>query len=256
MATFACPSPKGTNNAKLFLNSRGELLDRRGNYWGRSQIARMAQDQALDPPVAFGAERKWTPNDWQASHTRKALEAALQEATEAHGLDNDQHRELLDLIHRHLKGEAQEGRGMGATDRNKGKGALDDATVEERVREILEAKGLDEETITEAIERVRADRAAAKDRRPENAIHSGMGGHISGVSKDAERSFEEEYPDSRNTTRDVYGEPHSESFDPNVGKPGYNPRVYAAGLRAAEALSGSGVSRRLSNDGALDEDIE
>jgi hypothetical protein len=32
---FPCPSPRGTNNAGLFLNKAGELVDRRGGLWGR-----------------------------------------------------------------------------------------------------------------------------------------------------------------------------------------------------------------------------
>jgi hypothetical protein len=41
---FACPSPKGTNHAQLFLNSKGELIDgKTGRYWGRS--SKMAHDE-------------------------------------------------------------------------------------------------------------------------------------------------------------------------------------------------------------------
>jgi hypothetical protein len=255
MATmFACPSPKGTNNAQLFLTRAGRLVDRRGNDWGASSIRRMARDEALTP--AFGAERAWTPMDHQAARTRHDLEEALKTACEAHGLDDGEHKELLDLIHGHLKGEAQEGRGMGATDR--GKGALDDDAVEERVRKLLADKGLDEETIEEALKRVRADREAARDSRPQNAVHGGFGGRLSDASKD-EEAFEREFPDSKYTSRDVYGSPASENFDPDVDRPGYNPKVYRAGLHAAEELSGGGVSRRLSNDAALeasDEEME
>jgi hypothetical protein len=238
MATFACPSPKGTNNAKLFLNSRGELLDRRGNYWGRSQIARMAQDQALDPPVAFGAERKWTPNDWQASHTRKALEAALQEATEAHGLDNDQHRELLDLIHRHLKGEAQEGRGAGATDNDDNDDDADnDDDFAQKVRAYLSGKGLDPKSIDQAVEIVTRNRAAGVDERPQNAIRGGFGGKLSGATKD---EVEAEYGGSHMLDLPDY------SPDPDRDRlPGYRQSVYAASERAMRQVAGGGVGRRI-----------
>jgi hypothetical protein len=41
---FDCPSPKGTNHAGLYLNSAGYLFDRKGGYWGKSQIKKMAED--------------------------------------------------------------------------------------------------------------------------------------------------------------------------------------------------------------------
>jgi hypothetical protein len=51
MATlFACPSPSCRNDARLYLDSKGRLLDRRGAYWGKSQIRKMALDAALPGP--------------------------------------------------------------------------------------------------------------------------------------------------------------------------------------------------------------
>jgi hypothetical protein len=247
---YACPSPRGTNNAGLFLTRAGRLVDRRGNDWGASSIRRMANDSALGAPPGTGTStRKWGPGDWAKNHTRHALGDALEAACEEHGLSDDQHQELRDLVEQRLHGGAQEA-DMGATDRNKGKGARDDDDGLAEFRKQLASKGLNADEIEEACGLARRD-AEAKDRLPVNALEGGRGGYTSGVSKDAEEDFEREFPDSANTTRDPYGAPHSENFDPNVGKPGYNPRVYAAGLRAAEALSGSGVSRRLSNDAAM-----
>ena len=51
---FPCPSPKGTNDAKLYLNERGELLDRWGRLWGRRQM--LAFD-ALPPDFATVLDR-------------------------------------------------------------------------------------------------------------------------------------------------------------------------------------------------------
>ena len=175
MATqFACPSPTGRNNQQLFLTKAGVLTDKHGRAWGASSIRRMAQDAALPATnFATGGEKdgkKWTPADWQAAHTRHSLDDALEEACTAHGLDDEQHKELRELVRKHLSGEAQEDKGMGATDDD-----VDEDAVEERVREFLSSKGLDDQTISEALKRVKADRAAAKDRLPLNGLH-GTGG--------------------------------------------------------------------------------
>jgi hypothetical protein len=240
MATtlFDAPSPRGTNHAGLFLTKAGHLVDRHGRDWGRSTMKTLALDAALDPPVAFGAERKWTPNDWQASHTRKALEAALQEATEAHGLDDGQHKELLELIHRHLKGEAQEGRGAGATDNDDNDDDADnDDDFAQKVRAYLSGKGLDPKSIDQAVEIVTRNRAAGVDERPQNAIRGGFGGKLSGATKD---EVEAEYGGSHMLDLPDY------SPDPDRDRlPGYRQSVYAASERAMRRVAGGGVGRRI-----------
>jgi hypothetical protein len=247
---FACPSPTGRNDAQLYLTKGGTLVDRHGRSWGASQMRQMALDTALGAPPGTGTStRNLGPSDWAANNARHKLGDALEEACSAHGLSDDQHQELRDLVAQRLHGTAQSG-GAAATDR--GAGARDeDDEIDERVRQYLKGHGLDDDDVEKAIAMARKDREEARDSRPENAVHGGMGGYTSGVSKDAEEAFEKEYPDSANTRRDVYGAPASENFDPDVGRPGYSPKVYRAGLHAAEALSGGGVSRRLSNDAAM-----
>jgi hypothetical protein len=114
---FACPSPRGTNHAGLYLTKGGTLVDRHGNDWGASSIRRMANDAALGAPPGTGTgERKWGPSDWAANKARHALGDALEEACTAHGLTDDQHQELRDLVAQHLHGTAHSG-GAAATDK-------------------------------------------------------------------------------------------------------------------------------------------
>jgi hypothetical protein len=175
MATmFSCPSPRGTNRAGLFLNSRGELMDRKGNYWGRSQI------MALDAAMASSVPKK--PHNPLASGARNDFDSALKELCGALGLETEEVAgQVGDIIDEHERKQIQEyaaslggGVGAGALDKSKrGAGAIDDAEVEERVRKLLADKGLDDDVIEEALEKVRADRAAAKDRLPVNALEGG-----------------------------------------------------------------------------------
>jgi hypothetical protein len=244
---FLCPSPKGTNNAKLFLNSRGELLDRRGNYWGRSQI------MAMDAAMASSVPKK--PHNPLASGARNDFDSALKELCGALGLETEEVAgQVGDIIDKHERKQIQEyaqslgggkSAGAGAVDRHRrGAGARDeDAEVEQRVRKLLADKGLDEETIEEALEKVRADRAAAKDRLPVPATRGGMGGHL---SKD---DFDVEYPNNLIDMPDY-------APDPNRFSSGYDPLKMRD---PARNLPGGGTSRRLSNDAAIcasDEEME
>ena len=265
---FHAPSPKGTNNAQLFLTKAGVLVDRHGRNWGRSQILAM---DALPPDLK--RKRKLTyddvsatnmsssgepkkPMNWHASAARNDLNAALEKLCKVMNWEHeDVAGQIGDILDEAEREQVQEhaaslgvGRGKGA-----GAGALDDADVdedevEERVREFLSSKGLDDQTISEALKRVKADRAAAKDRIPKNGMH-GTGGHTSrgpsGSRADSDADMEAAYPGISNVMRDTLGE-----LDPNRNAPGYHSEVYRAGLAAAAELPGGGVSRRLSNDAA------
>jgi hypothetical protein len=246
-AMFACPSPSGRNNAGLYLDTGGSLRDRHGNYWGKSQIRRMAHDAALAPEPSGEPQRSQRSTaEWAQSHARTALYEALGEACREHELTDDEHTELRDLIDQHLSGEAQADKGAGAVDRDKGAAALDDDEVFEKVREILRSKGLDDETIERAIEVAKKDRAEAKDRLPVPATRGGMGGYRSGRSKDRydETDFAKDYPESV-TTADPYGEPVSRRLERDADP------AREAGERAAARLPGGGVSRRLAAGDAV-----
>jgi hypothetical protein len=238
---FAAPSPKNTNRAQLYLNKRGELMDRNGAFWGRSQIKKMAMDAALGAPPDTG-EREWGPQDWAVNHTRHALGDAIEEACTAHGLDDEQHKALRDLVEQHLFGTA-ENKGMGAVDKSKGKGAIDeDDEIDRKVREYLKGHGLDDESVERAIAIARKDReAAATDRLPVPATRGGMGGYRSGVSKD---DFDVEYPNNLIDMPDY-------SPDPDRFSSGYDPLKMRD---PAARLPGGGTSRRLpAGDAALDD---
>jgi hypothetical protein len=177
---------------------------------------------------------------------RSNLNGALSKACKAHGLDDEQHKALLDLVHQHLSGEGQEaGKGKGAVDLDKGRGALDDddedADFAAKVREYLKGKGLADDDVERAIELARKDRAEATDRLPVPGPE-GRGGYRSGRSKDAELAdLEKDYPGISNIPDvDNLG-----TLDPNRDRPGYNPSVYRASQRAMSKVAGGGTGRRL-----------
>jgi hypothetical protein len=182
------------------------MLDRYGRHWGASSMRKMALDTALAAPPDTGTgKRKWGPGDWAKNHTRHALGDALEAACTEHGLSDDEHQALRDLVEQHLHGEAQSG-GAAATD--KGAGARDaDDEIDAKVRELLKGHGPDDESVERAIAMARKDREAARDSRPENAIHGGFGGRLSGVSKEeSPESMEVQYPGIGNVLGDNYGE--------------------------------------------------
>jgi hypothetical protein len=214
------------------------------------KMRRVVLDELTSP--TSGEPKK--PMNPLATTAKGKLRSALKAFCDATGLE---HEEVADQLDELLDGHERErvrahaaSLGVGA---GEGAGALDDdedddASVERRVRELLTSKGLDDEAIEEALKRVRADREAARDSRPQNAIHGGRGGRLSHATKD---DVESEYGGEHLLDLPDY------SPDPNRGEPGYNPAVYRAGLAAAAELPGGGTSRRLSNDAALasDEDL-
>jgi hypothetical protein len=252
MATlFDAPSPSGRNNARLFLNSRGQLLDRYGRHWGGSQIRKMAFD-ALPPDFAAGGKSA-EETDWGKQDRHDEARSDLRRFCSKHGLDVGQQKELSELFGRHLDRLPREA-GAGTTD-NAGPlsrhgvpgDSDDDDEVVEKVREYLSGHGLDDESIETALEKVKRDRAEAKDRLPVNALHGGMHGYRSGRSKDAEVDLSKEFPGSEYTTRDVYGAPTSEQYDP----------VRVQGERIGASMPGGGVTRRgYAGDMAFDEETE
>jgi hypothetical protein len=226
---FDAPSPRGSNNAKLFLNSRGQLLDRHGRHWGASSIRKMAQDAALGAPPDED-RRRWGPGDWAAANSRHALHDALKEAILAHGLDDQQHEELRGLIDGHLRGESGNA-GAAATDKNRGAAALDDEDFAEKVRAFLKGRGLDDQSVEEAIEIALRNREAGVDELPNNAIGGGPPVKNRVAS---EADLAKEYPGIEHTTLDVYG-----TLDParNLPGNGTSRRVQAgdAALEASDA---------------------
>ena len=236
---FSCPSPRGTNNAGLYLTKAGTLVDRHGRNWGASSMRRMAQDAALTP--AFGAEREWTPMDHQAAHLRRAVHDALGEACKAHGLNDQVHKALSDLVDQHLKGESDADKGMGALD--------DESELDGKIREYLSGHGLADDDVEKAIEIARKDRAAAAvsdDELPSNRF--GNGPPIKQrLETDAE--LEKKYPGFSNTTADIYGEPVSRRHEREADE------VRREGERLGSRLPSGGVTRRLSNNSAFDAEL-
>jgi hypothetical protein len=80
---FNAPSPKGTNHAGLFLTPAGHLVDRHGQNWGRSSIARMALDTELD-----GMTPSPPANEDDGSEEKlKALRIELERLIDVDGLN-------------------------------------------------------------------------------------------------------------------------------------------------------------------------
>ena len=232
---FDAPSPSGRNAAKLYLNSKGQLFDRHGNNWGRSSIATMAQDAALKP------RRKLAYDDNETSPSAKRdaprgqedlarLRAAIKELALATGHDDGDYQKMLDNV----LGRRRADGGANATDED----ADADADVEEQVREYLASKGLADDDVEEAIQKVRADRKAARDSRPQPATRGGFGGRFSGATKDVDLDYPNNFVDMPDY-----------SPDPNRFAPHYDPLKMRD---LAARLPGGGVSRRLSNDAAIE----
>lgn len=251
---FACPSPRGTNGAGLYLTKAGHLVDKHGRNWGRSAMKRMAQDAAM--PEASSGPRK-PPMNPLASTARSDVNSALKRLCDALGLSHERIAEQVgDILKEHEREAIQEyarslgggkGAGKGAIDKSKAAtddDEDDDAAVEQRVRELLGSKGLDDEAIEEALKRVRADREAARDSRPQPATRGGFGGRFSGATKN---DVEAEYGGGHLLDLPDY------SPDPNRFGSGYDP---LKGRDPARSLPGGGTSRRLSNDTVLASDAD
>jgi hypothetical protein len=240
MKMFNCPSPKGTNNAQLFLTGAGHLVDKHGRNWGRSSMRGLAQDAALASPMSSGPKRPFNP---LASSARADLDTALKRLADALGLEHGKMADAIKEIVEQHEGEAAaaHAQSLGAGG-SKGAAALDDdpddddAFVEERVREFLASKGLDSETIEEALARVKADRAAAKDRLPANAIKNGPPVKQRLEAKDLESEYPgiSDYPDTMTLGQ----------LNPNRNAPGYRPEVREASERAMRR-AGGGTGIRL-----------
>jgi hypothetical protein len=193
---FDCPSPKGTNHAGLYLNSAGYLFDRRGGYWGKSQIKKMAMDQDLHHDRGETAE------------ALLALRSDIEKCMEELDLHDEVKRELFECLNRHIRpGQHTKGgpgpkyfAGHGATDADeegphaafeRGKhlaeenprpalretdGFDDDDELAEFVR-FLKQKGLDNEAIKEALKIVHGG-GDTEDRFPTSGPLS-LGGRMS-----------------------------------------------------------------------------
>ena len=176
---FACPSPKRTNHQGLWLNSAGELFDRSGRRWGRSQIAGMAMD-AMPPELATG-ERDHEAREME-------LRAELQRVLDEFDLHDEPAAAIMALVDKHFPAPNKRAPGPDAT---RGKGARDgplsrhrapgghdddDDEIERRVKEYLEGHGLDPASVKKALEIMRRDRAAAAvsdDELPNNRFGNG-----------------------------------------------------------------------------------
>jgi GNAT superfamily N-acetyltransferase len=254
---FDAPSPSGRNNARLYLDSKGHLLDRYGRHWGGSQIRKMAFD-ALPPDLGTGEKPK-KPMNWHASAARNDLNAALKKLCDVMGWEHeDAAGQVDDILAEHERKQVQEhaaalgvgggkGAGKGALDKAKGAAARDDDDeedeIDERVRKLLRGKGLADDDVEKAIELARKDREEARDSRPQPATRGGFGGRFSGATKDVESE---------------YGGGHLLDLpdytpDPDRFGSGYDP---LKGRDPARNLPGRGISRTLSNDAAIASDAE
>jgi hypothetical protein len=131
--------------------------------------------------------------------------------------------------------------------------AVDDEDGLGKFRSYLKGHGIGDADIEKAVEHFKRD-AEARDRMPANGLpsHGGMGGHLSGASKDTDFDFGETEPDV-----DYGGQRPSELRGPYgapTGTSQHFSETRKLGELAAARLEGGGVSRRLSNDSALTSD--
>jgi hypothetical protein len=138
MTLFDCPSPKGTNRAKLYLNECGYLFDgRTGSYWGKSGIARMKMAMDQEPEHGETAEA--------LLKMRVDIEECI---SEAHlDLHPEAKAEILKCLDRHVRPSQHQKRGLGpAWHERQERQARDDSPLTAFLRQ----KGLAEGHVAEA----------------------------------------------------------------------------------------------------------
>jgi hypothetical protein len=242
---FNAPSPRGSNNAQLFLNSKGELLDRTGAYWGKSQIAKLpklARDELPDnlraPAPANGSAHG---NEREAEERLTKLRRELEDLIGERGLDllDESKGQILAVLQKHC-GDATRARRGSATDNARRHRVAHDEPDHEGLVQFLRSKGLDEQSIAHvlAIAREEAEpEADGKDRLPANALHGGYGGRLTGASRDHD-DFAERFPEAAKIGS-VYG---TSQFDQDQ-----HDRRSARDRRqqAHDSVPGSEAERRL-----------
>jgi hypothetical protein len=181
----------------------------------------------LASPTASGPKKAFNPVESQA---RSRLDDAIKQVCDALGLEHAKFSDQVhDILDEHERQAASEhAAALGAPQQGKGKGARDDDVIDDDLRKRIE------EAVKQALAGMRG--GETEDEIPNN--HLGGGPPIK--NRISDEDLEREFPGIGHTTRDVYGAPTSEQYDP----------VRRLGERAAERLPGGGVSRRLSNDSA------
>jgi hypothetical protein len=193
--TYACPSPRGTNNAQLYLTKAGHLVDKHGRSWGRSQIQAMAQDAALSSKksarkaaakelkrvlIAAVSKRRLTTDEVERGETAEQM-LQLRREIEKVMADMDLHdevrRELFAILNKHVRPEEHTKRGFGPKAKFEphpdvvggrgagvaGKGAIDEDDAEEdgwveKFRRYLASRNLDDTAIEAAVAIAKRDR--------------------------------------------------------------------------------------------------
>jgi hypothetical protein len=189
MTLYNCPSPRGSNNAQLFLTKAGHLVDRHGRDWGKSQIARLAMDELpssardLPAPELTPEQRAEVEEDERVQKLCHALEAAMEKLN----LRPEYAGALLKVIEQHKKHEWK----------TSGAGAKDEEPDRTGLHEFLRGRGLSEDDLEELDEILaRSEEEPAEDRLPVPATKGGYGGYRSGRSKDDGQSFERKFPEA------------------------------------------------------------
>ncbi len=228
MKMFPCPSPKGTNHAGLFLNERGDLVDRNGNLWGKSGT--MAMDSL---PRDLSVQRELA-----TKAARKEIKKLARERVRR--LARDTMHDLPfggDLVRQKDCPEA-----------------FDAEARLEMLRHYLRGRGLSDADVEEAIEHARRDLAArgeAVDTIPANALHGGFGEAISQKSRD---EFERKHPEAARVEVESYG-PERDRFDERIHPQSRDRRQQAhdaaTTARSAARMHALGVDRVLTTLGRM-----
>jgi hypothetical protein len=184
MVLYAAPSPSGRNDMKLYLNSRGELLDKNGAFWGRS--SKMAHDEMPDG-LTPASTAKPSGREHEANERLKKLRVGVEMLLEKLDLSDHVCRAFFDLL-RQTEPRSLHDVGPNAKDAAKHRRARDEEPDRADLQEFLRGRGLSEddlEEVDEIIEQAVSERGEVSDQLPV-AAPRGYGGRLSGQERKVE----------------------------------------------------------------------
>jgi hypothetical protein len=235
---FPCPSPSGRNDAGLYLDRGGNLVDKHGALWGRRGT--MAMDSLPDGMSPSGTTAP-SGREKEALEQLKKLRNGVEKLLEKLDLSDEVCHEFYNLLGvtkpRSLRDVGPNAE-RGAKDSRRGR-ARDEEPDHEGLVKFLRSRGLDEQSINRVLEIARAAAAEeeeAEDKLPSNALHSGR-------SRDDVESFERRYPEAARIRTAVPGHlqfegAHDHRSTRRTRELAADAASDAAGLRLAKKFPG------------------
>jgi hypothetical protein len=241
---FACPSPKNTNHAGLYLTKAGHLVDRHGRDWGRSSMRRMALDQELDgmSPAPSANE------DDGCEEKMKALRVELERLTDVDGLNlGDKARgAIIRLLQKHCPDTWHRDGGAKARDAEPAERDPDG------LKHFLRGRGLSEDDLEELDEVLAAinERGEVSDELPvAGAEHAALPRGGGSVIKKHREPGEKTFQPASDSTSFLRKFPEAARIGGTFGSGQYdealNDRRTARQRRLAADASGDAAGERL-----------